>query len=177
MQTEQEIQMESQLTPYMLVTYEGTLELSEYEIDTDIFTGFTETNSIEEIPVNEILFAFPSSAKSVLQGRYKIDTKRYRSDRGEVLNFKPTTKRYQIKDWILERRPLLRTLTEESNSEFHILEIGVVTVVTRAGHVLYGKPKYFSDVALYLEIQGEIVTVYTHGIYMLEFGNRLQAHT
>lgn len=176
-QTEEEIEMESQLTPYMFVTYEGTLELSEYEIDTNIVTGFTGANSIEEIPINEILFAFPSSAKSVLQSRYEIDTKRYRSNRWEVLNLEPTTKRYQIKDWILEGRPLLKTLTEESNSGFHILEIGVVTVVTRAEHVLCGELKSFSDVALYLEIQGEIVTVYTHGIYMLEFGNRLQACT
>ena len=176
-QTEEKIQMESQLTPYMFVTYEGTVELSEYEIDTNIFTGFTGANSIKEIPVNEILLAFPSSAKSVLQSRYKIDTKRYRSNRAEVLNLEPTTKRYQIKDWILEGRPLLKTLTEESNSGFHILEIGVVTVVTRAGHVLYGELKYFSDVALYLEIQGEIVTVYAHGIYMLKFGEHFRAHT
>ena len=57
---------------------------------------------------------------------------------------------------------------EESDSGFFILEISTLTVGTRAGHKLSGRLRCFNDVALYLEIQEEIVTVYAHGIYTLD---------
>ena len=158
-QVEEDIQAKSRSAPYMFVTYQETLELSACKRYPDSIIG-NDINGIEQIlDLKEILFAFPSSAKEKLPSDI---------DSGEVLNLGQTTERYKIKDRIIEERPALKTLVEESNSGFHILEIGDLTVGTRAGHELRGRLKCFSDVALYLEIKGEIVTVYTHGIYTLD---------
>ena len=158
-QMEEDIQAKSRSAPYMFVTSQETLELSACKKYPDSIIG-NDVNGTEQIlDIREILFAFPSSAKEKLPSGI---------DSVKVLNLESTTKRYEIKDWIIEERPALKTLVEESNSGFHILEIGVVTVVTRAGHELRGRLKCFSDVALYLEIQAEIVTVYTHGIHKLD---------
>ena len=156
-------QLPASVKCYIFVTYNGIKKLSKYEVQQGKMVGIDEdSDSKEEIrlPLEEILFAFPATVRSSLQpvlNHIRDDVKNQR------LTSIPKQEALQIKDL-----PLLDTGKKISDSEYWLPKNTRRWVgTTRAGHVLYGRPKIFNDDVIYMEINEQIVTVYRHGIYEL----------
>lgn len=156
------------LENYVFVTYQGMIELSKYDIDENIIMGEEVNSKVENIlDLKEILFAFPATAMSSMQNHIN----RTRDDvKDQKLNPDSTQEVFDPRNWLFNERPELKTIVEDSNYEHWLLpNIKGAAVVTRAGHELRGTLKSFSDRAIYLEINEHIVTVYTQGIFNLEW--------
>ncbi len=158
------------LENYVFVTYQDTIELSEYETDENSITGVEVSSAEDEILVlKEILFAFPKTAMSSMQSHIN-HIQNYPEHLGPQPELKEGEETFSTKNWLFEEISGLQTRVENSNDEHWLLSssIGTIIVVTRGGHELQGKLKSFSDKAIYMEINEHIVTVYMHGIYELK---------
>lgn len=156
----------SQLEHYIFMTYEGMREFVNYEIHENKIVGIdpnTDSNEKVVLDIEKILFAFPPTAMTNL--RFLLFLEPIQDD---VINqmLMPVLKEksYQVKDWL---RLYAQTI-EDSDSKHWILPDIEATAVTRAGHVLLGTLKSFNDNAIYMQIYGQVVTVYMHGLYMLD---------
>ena len=162
-------QTKPRLERYIFVTYQGTRELLEYEIDENSITGIgtnSEEDEIVTLELKEILFAF--SAPTMFSLQSCINPTR---DDVKNLQLEPVSKQeaFPTRDWLFEEMSGLRTRKEVSNLEHLLLtNTEAIIIVTRAGHELRGIPKSFNDNAIYMEINDHIVTVYMHGIFKLE---------
>ena len=160
------------LDPYKFVTYDGMRELSEYEVQQSNWVGIdAESTSKEEVelPLEEILFAFPITSMSSLQPH--LNHIEY-AVKNQMLTPVPKEKSFQVMDWLQ-----LEVKDENSDSKHWPLQNIDATVVTRAGHKLSGKLKSFTDDVIYMEIENQIVTVYMHGIYDLNTAAMLKSET
>ena len=132
--------------------------------------GDEDSNKKIEIHMEEILFAFPSTAIPNL--RPLLD--RIQDDfKNQVLIPISKKESLQVKHWL----QLYAHTTENSHSEHWLLPNIDATVVTRAGHKLRGKLKSFTNDAIYMRIENQIVTVYMHGIYDLNTAAMLKSET
>ena len=156
----------SQLERYIFMTYEGMREFVNYEIHENKIVGIDpSTNSNEKVVLDteKILFAFPPTAMSNL--RFLLFLEPIQDDViNQTLTPVPKEESYQVKDWL---RLYAQTI-EDSDSKHWILPDIEATAVTRAGHVLLGTLKSFNDNAIYMQIDGQVVTVYMHGLYTLD---------
>ena len=169
-------QTEPQIDGYVFITYEGTTELSEYEIDDENVIGKdinSEGNELITLDLEEILFAFPTTAMTSLENYITpVD------DNTKKLRLKPEFNRekFSTRNWLFDKlfneKLALQLIEESSNHEHWLLPDIEVVVVTCAGHKLNGTLKSFSTRALYLEINSQIVTLYIHGIHTIERKNR-----
>ena len=169
------VETKPRLDPYNFVTYNGARELLEYEVQQGNWVGIDADSTSKEkveLPTEEILFTFPSTALSSLRFLLFLDP--IQDDvKSQSLMSVPKEKSYQVKHWLR----LYADTTEVSTSKHWILPDIDATVVTRAGHVLPGTLKSFNDNAIYMEIENQIVTVYMHGIYNLNTAEMLKSET
>lgn len=160
----------SQLERYIFMTYEGMRELVNYEIHENKIVGInprTDSNEKVVLDIKEILFAFPSTAMSSL--RFLLFLEPIRDDvKNQTLTSVPKEKADQVKRWL---RRLYVHETENLHSKHWLLPDIEAIVVSRAGHVLQGTLKSFNDNAIYMQIEGQIVTVYMHGLHELNATN------
>ena len=159
-------QVMPRLENYVFVTYQGMIELSEYEIDENSIMGVEVNSTVENIlDLKEILFAFPMPAVSGMQNHIN----RIRDDVRNLM-LEPVSKQdaFPTTDWLFEEISELQTRVENSNYEHWFLSNTEAIVVSRAGHELQGKLKSFNNNAIYMEINEDIVTVYMHGIYEIK---------
>ena len=156
----------SQLERYIFMTYEGMTEFVNYEIQENKIVGIdprTDNNEKVVLDLKEILFAFPPTAMSSL--RFLCFLEPIQDDViNQTLMPVPKEESYQVKDWL---RLHVQTI-EDSDSKHWILPDIEAIAVTRAGHVLLGILKSFNDNAIYMQIDGQVVTVYMHGLYTLD---------
>ena len=151
------------LEHYKFMTYCGLKELSEYEIDGDLVLGIDpDRDSNKDVlwERTEILFAFPATAMLDLEPHInEID------DSVKNQGLKPVQKlcARQVQN-------CLDRYKKAPHSEHRFLSNIDARVVTRTGHVLRGTLKSFNDDAIYIQINGQTVTVYMHGLYDLSTG-------
>ena len=165
-------------------------ELSEYEIQQSKMVGIdADSNKEIELPMEEILFAFPASAMSSLQpylNNIQNDVKNQRltsvpkEEALQVMNWLqyfnniqndvknqrltsvPKGDGSQVMDWLQSK-----VKCGNIDSKYWVLPNIDATVVTRVGHVLRGVLKSFTNEAIYMQINDQLVTVYMHGLYKL----------
>ena len=148
-----------QLEPYKFMTYNGLRELSKYEIREGTVTGTVpDSNGNGEViwDMKEILFAFPVTAMTDLEPHIN-----------EICDDVKNTEIKLVQKQVKERLQLYVDNTENPNFNQRLLPDIAATAVTRAGHVLRGTVKSFNDDAIYMQINGQTVTVYMHGLYEL----------
>ena len=164
-----------QLEPYKFITYSGLRELSKYEICTGKMIGImpdTDGNETVRWNIKEILFAFPVSAMSDLESHInEICDDVKNAELKPVLKKELTSVQRHVKDWL----GLYVDTTENPSFNQRLLPNIDVTAVTRAGHVLRGTLKSFNDDVIYMQINGQTVTVYIHGLYELNTAAVLQS--
>lgn len=157
------IEVKPRLEPYKFMTYDGIRESSKYEVCEDkiVGTNINGDGSAENVlEIEEILFAFPTTAMSDLElqlNNLNEDVK----DQGLTQVQKPDPS--QFKNWLW----LCAELTGNLYSKHRFLPNIYATIVTRTGHVLQGTLKSFNDDAIYMQINGQVVPVYMHGLYKL----------
>ena len=159
-----------QLERHIFMTYGGRRELSNYAIHQDRVVGITSDSNASEkvvLDMKEILFAFPVTAMSDLGPHLN----RIRDDvKNKGLTSIPKQDVLPVEQWL--RLPI------DDRVDFvfkqSLLDIDA-TVVTRAGHVLCGTIKHYNADAdaIYMQINGQIVTVYSHGLYRLDIKTML----
>ena len=157
-----------QLERYIFMTYGGMRELSNYAIHQDRVVGIVSDSNVNEevvLDMKEILFAFPVTAMSDLGphlNRIRDDVKNKRLTSAQKQDILP------VERWL--------SLTIDDIVDFglkqSLLNIDA-TVVTRTGHVLCGTIKHYNADAIYMQINGQIVTVYSHGLYRLDIKTML----
>jgi sRNA-binding regulator protein Hfq len=157
-----------QLERYIFMTYGGLRELSNYAIHQDRVVEIASDSNVSEkvvLDMKEILFAFPVTAMSDLEphlNRIRDDVKKQRLTSAQKQDILP------VERWL--------SLTIDDIVDFgrkqSLLNIDA-TVVTRTGHVLCGTIKHYNADAIYMQINGQIVTVYSHGLYRLDIKTML----
>ena len=169
------VETKPRLDPYTFITYDGARKLLEYEVQEGNWVGIDADSTGKEkveLPIEEILFTFPSTALSSL--RFPLFLGPIQDDvKSQLLMSVPKEKSYQVQHWL----QLYADTTENSTSKHWILPDIDATAVTRAGHVLPGTLKSFNDNAIYMEIENQVVPVYMHGIYDLNTAAMLKSET
>lgn len=158
------IEVTPQLEPYKFITYDGIRVLGKYEVCNDkiIGTNIDRDDSTENVlAIEEILFAFPATAESDLEPHLKTLNNDVKVQ-GLTRVQKPDPS--QFKNWLW----LCSEQTGDLYSKHWFLPPKTeATIVTRAGHELKGTLKSFNDDAIYMQINGQVVPVYMHGLYKL----------
>lgn len=151
------------MEPYLFMTDDGMKKLSEYKIDQDSITG-TNLNSRNNekivLAMMEIVFAFPTTSMPDLElqlNNLDEDVKNQKLTRVAELDT------VQVQKWLQKHA----IPTENLDSEHWFLPDIDATVVTRTGHILQGTLKSFNNDAIYMQINGQTVIVYRHGLHTL----------
>lgn len=131
--------------PFKFTTYEKSIELSQIETGPYELTGIDKSG--EQLPPLKklnILFAYPIKAAPDVEP-IEIDD--------------------QMKEQILEQTQKDKFQIETSHLESVLAEGMSVKIFTFRGHVLEGTIDHFDKYEIHLQINGQTVIVYRHGIY------------
>ena len=141
-----------QSEPYKFMTYNGLIELSEVKPRQYDMVG-TDSSGKDTIPLNKdaILFAFPVTAMSAL-GSYLSENldKKVASD---LLTPVPRYYAHRVPDETLD------SARKQNN---------YMRLVTRSGHVLRGTIENFDLYCIYMQVEGQTLIVYRHGLLNYE---------
>ena len=133
--------------PVRFITYTGIKDLSNIKTKPYLIRGVDANDERIQIPKLHILFAFPKEKMPDLKPYVKVRTP------VKTQNLQPLedpTERFHVDDELLQQAQ-----QDKSN----------VTLVTRTGHVLNGCIQHFDKYILYMQIGGQVVVVYRHGLF------------
>ncbi len=133
--------------PVRFITYIGIKDLSKIKIKPYLLRGVDPKRERIQIAKLYILFAFPKEKMPDVKPYIKIRPS------VKVQNLQPPedpNERFHIDDKLLQQAQ-----KDKSN----------VTLVTRTGHVLNGCILHFEKYILYMQIGGQLVVVYRHGLF------------
>ena len=133
--------------PVRFITYTGIKDLSEIKTKPYLLRGVDPDRERIQIGKLHILFAFPKEKMPDVKPYVKIRTA------VKAQNLQPLedpTERFHVDDEVLQQAQ-----QDKSN----------VNLVTRTGHVLNGSIQHFDRYILYMQIGGQVVVVYRHGLF------------
>ena len=133
--------------PVRFITYTGIKDLSNIKTKPYLLRGVDPDRERFQIGKLHILFAFPKEKMPDVKPYVKIRTS------VKAQNLQPLedpNERFHVDDEVLQQAQ-----QDKSN----------VNLVTRTGHVLNGSIQHFDKYILYMQIGGEVVVVYRHGLF------------
>ena len=133
--------------PVRFVTYSGITDLIKVSTKTYRLVGYDTKRERVLYSKISILFAFPKAKMPALKPYIKI---RAALKEQNLQPIQTRAERFHVDD------ALLAEATENAST---------VTLVTRAGYILKGHIQRFDEYVLYMDIGGETVIVYRHGLY------------
>ena len=130
-----------QSEPYVFITDQEDIKLSQIKPSSDEVTGITEEGKTRKVKKRTILVACPAKAWT------EVKTKM-----GVAPQLKQVQKSILLKDWILK---------SALDKQFG------VRVIIRCGDILSGKIKNYDEIAIYLQIGEHVLGIYRHSLYSL----------
>ena len=140
--------------PVRFITYTGIKDLSKIKTKPYLIRGVDPDRERIQIGKLHILFAFPKEKMPDVKPYVKIRTA------VKAQNLQPLedpNERFHVDDEVLQQAQ-----QDKSN----------VNLVTRTGHVLNGCILHFDKYILYMQIGGQVVVVYRHGLFGFTIPNQ-----
>lgn len=132
--------------PVRFVTYTGIRDMSKIRTHDYIIWAIDTNRERVQLAKLDVLFAFPKEKMPDLKPYIKI-RKALKAENLQPI--KTVADRYHVDDELLKQAK-----ANKSN----------VNIVTRSGHVLIGSVHHFDKYVLYMQIGGQLVIVYRHGL-------------